>query len=83
MLTIVGATMPAGAITEGPVIAQHDHEYVPHVQTAMVGQELQILNEIPPGAYTLRAWHEALGGLNTKITIVAGQEVMANFDIGT
>lgn len=157
VMTIVGVparSAPAGA--PGPQVAQHVCEYEPHVQTAIVGQQLTIVNQddvlhnihaygeakqtffnlaqpiqhmvnrqtldtegvvtlkcdvhnwmqayvvvsphpfvavtdengafriegVPPGAYKLRAWHEALGELAKDITIAAGREAEVNFDVG-
>lgn len=45
VLTIVGAKAPAGATRNSLMISQHECEYAPHVQAAMVGQELQIRNQ--------------------------------------
>lgn len=39
------------------------------------------IDQVPPGTYALRAWHEMLG--NTEKTVVVGTEVTAtvNFDL--
>jgi hypothetical protein len=28
--------------------------------------------DVPPGEYTLRAWHERLGAVEQKVTVAAG-----------
>ncbi len=38
------------------------------------------LRNLPPGEYTLQAWHEKLGTMTQKITIVAGQPKTVDFD---
>ena len=46
VLSIVGVPdRPASPGTPGPQVAQHVCEYEPHVQTAVVGQELSIVNQ--------------------------------------
>jgi hypothetical protein len=30
------------------------------------------LNNLPPGTYTIQAWHEKLGTSTQKVTVVAG-----------
>jgi plastocyanin len=39
------------------------------------------LNEIPPGSYDLRVWHESLKGAPQKVTVSAGQAATVNFDL--
>jgi len=35
--------------------------------------------DVPPGTYTLKAWHEAFGTMEQKVTVAPRQEVMAGF----
>ena len=43
---------------------------------AVTGEEGQfILPDLPPGKYTLTAWHEIYGTRNQEITVAAGQQV--------
>ncbi len=37
------------------------------------------INNVPPGNYTVTAWHEAAGTQNQKVTVAAGQSATANF----
>jgi hypothetical protein len=37
------------------------------------------ISDIPPGKYTLKAWHPRLGVMKSKITIKAGGTLQANF----
>lgn len=37
------------------------------------------IDNVPPGTYELRVWHEALKGTPQKITVVAGKPTVANF----
>jgi plastocyanin len=39
------------------------------------------LDNIPPGTYELRVWHEALKGAAQKITVTAGSATTANFQL--
>jgi len=39
------------------------------------------ISGIPPGSYTLRAWHEALGVMEKEITIAASEKVITDFII--
>jgi plastocyanin len=39
------------------------------------------IDEIPPGKYTLRAWHESLGKVDQEVTISAGQTATVNFQM--
>lgn len=40
------------------------------------------INQVPPGSYTLRAWHEELGSMDKEVTIEAGKETQIDFEIG-
>jgi plastocyanin len=37
------------------------------------------LKDVPPGTYTLVAWHEALGTQEQKVTVAAGKPAIASF----
>ena len=37
------------------------------------------IDNVPPGTYELRVWHEALKGAPQKITVVAGKPTDINF----
>jgi len=39
------------------------------------------IDNLPPGAYELRVWHEALKGAPQKITVVAGKPTKINFQL--
>jgi hypothetical protein len=39
------------------------------------------IDNVPPGSYELRVWHEALKGAPQKITVVAAQPTIANFEL--
>ncbi len=36
--------------------------------------------DVPPGEYTVKAWHEKLGERSTKVTVVAGKPTSVTFD---
>lgn len=39
------------------------------------------IDEIPPGKYVLRAWHEALGKVEKEVTVVGGQTTAVEFQM--
>ena len=39
------------------------------------------IDNVPPGSYELRVWHEALKGAPQKITVVAGKPTEASFQL--
>ena len=39
------------------------------------------INNVPPGTYELRVWHESLKGAPQKITVVAGKPTELNFEL--
>ena len=39
------------------------------------------IDNVPPGTYELRVWHEALKGAPQKITVAAGKPVEVNFQL--
>jgi len=39
------------------------------------------IDNVPPGTYELRVWHEALKGASQKITVVAGKPTEINFQL--
>jgi hypothetical protein len=41
------------------------------------------LTQVPPGTYTLRAWHEKLGTKEKKITVPPGRAVTVDFVFGS
>ena len=47
---------------------------------AVTGEQGQfVLPDLPPGKYTLTAWHETYGTRNQEITVAAGQQVTVDF----
>ena len=47
---------------------------------AVTGEDGQYtIPELPPGKYTLTAWHETYGTRNQEITVVAGQQTTVDF----
>jgi hypothetical protein len=51
-----------------------------HPYAVVVGEGgSYILDNVPPGKYTLKAWHPRFGIKKTKITVEAGGKVEANF----
>jgi hypothetical protein len=47
---------------------------------AVTGEDGQFtLPELPPGQYTVTAWHETYGTRNQEVTIAAGQQVTVDF----
>ena len=41
-----------------------------------------VIDQIPPGTYMLKAWHETLGEQVTEITVTAGGTTEVNFEFG-
>jgi hypothetical protein len=41
------------------------------------------LKNLPPGTYTIEAWHEKLGTQTTTVTVGAGETKTAEFTFGT
>jgi hypothetical protein len=39
------------------------------------------IKDVPPGTYTLRAWQESLGKVTQEITVKAGEETKADFEM--
>ncbi len=39
------------------------------------------IDNVPPGTYELRVWHEALKGAPKKVTVVAGKPALVTFDL--
>lgn len=39
------------------------------------------LNDVPPGTYELRIWHESLKGATQKVTVVSGQAAKVTFEM--
>ncbi len=53
---------------------------LPHPYATMVDNEGRFsLNDIPPGQYTLKAWHPKLGVLKSKITVPSNGTVNTKF----
>jgi len=51
-----------------------------HPYAAVVGDDGSFtLTNVPPGKYTLKAWHPTLGVKKTKLTIKAGAKIEAGF----
>jgi hypothetical protein len=40
------------------------------------------LGDVPPGTYTLQAWHETLGDQSQRVTVAANGSVTADFHLG-
>ncbi len=38
-----------------------------------------VIDQVPPGTYTLRVWHELLGSTERPVTVVGGQTATVNF----
>jgi hypothetical protein len=50
--------------------------------TAVTGADgVFALNDVPPGTYDLRVWHESLKGTTQKVTVSPGRAVNANFEL--
>ena len=41
-----------------------------------------VLENVPPGTYTLEVWHEDLGSTTRTVTVTAGQSTEASFELG-
>jgi hypothetical protein len=39
------------------------------------------IKDVPPGTYTLVAWHEAAGETSTSVTVIAGRTVTADIQL--
>ena len=51
-----------------------------HPYAVVVGEDGSFsLDNVPPGKYTIKAWHPPLGVKKTKLTVKAGGKVEANF----
>jgi plastocyanin len=54
---------------------------VPHPYYAVSGEDgTFVIPNLPPGKYTLAAWHEKLGTQTREVTIAPGQTVTVDFD---
>ncbi|HET9212083.1 MAG TPA: carboxypeptidase regulatory-like domain-containing protein [Thermoanaerobaculia bacterium] len=54
---------------------------VPHPYYAVSGEDGTFsIPNLPPGKYTLEAWHEKLGTQTREVTITPGRMVVADFD---
>jgi hypothetical protein len=52
----------------------------PHPYAVVVGEDGSYeIGDIPPGDYTLQAWHPTIGLQESKITVPAGGSAEANF----
>jgi hypothetical protein len=52
-----------------------------HPYFAVTGKDGSFdLSNLPPGEYTVQAWHEKLGTVSQKITVAAGQSKTIEFD---
>jgi hypothetical protein len=40
------------------------------------------IKDVPPGTYTLTAWHETLGKKTAQVTVPASGEAKADFSLG-
>jgi hypothetical protein len=40
------------------------------------------LKDVPPGTYTLEAWHEKLGTKTAQVTVAPGEDAKASFSFG-
>lgn len=59
------------------VITEHPY----HAVTDVYGQYL--INDIPPGRYRLKAWHESLGIQEQEVQILEGKTVQVDFNFPT
>ena len=56
---------------------------VSHPYYAVTGEDGSFaIENLPPGTYTLEAWHEELGTKTTQVTVPESGTVEANFDFG-
>lgn len=54
-----------------------------HPYAAVTGEDgAYRIDGVPPGSYTIQAWHEALGQLNKEVTVVAGRQATVTFEVG-
>jgi plastocyanin len=54
---------------------------VPHPYYAVSGEDGSFaIDKLPPGTYTLEAWHEKLGTQTQQVTIAANQAATVSFD---
>jgi hypothetical protein len=54
---------------------------VPHPYYAVSGEDGTFaIENLPPGRYTLEAWHEKLGTQTREVTVAPRQTAMADFD---
>jgi len=82
--------VPAQAVT----FEQKGCQYIPHVLVMHTGQELKIVNsdqtshkgdggfrlpDLPPGRYTITAWHERYGIQTAEVTITGEGNKEVNF----
>jgi carboxypeptidase family protein len=54
-----------------------EHPY--HAVTAETGQF--VIDEVPPGTYTLRVWHEMLGSVDRSVTVEQGKTTTVDIDL--
>jgi plastocyanin len=57
------------------VVAEH-----PYYAIADEGGSFKI-TDVPPGTYTVRLWHETLGQQTRKVTVKAGEQTKAAFEL--
>jgi plastocyanin len=54
---------------------------LPHPYFAVTGEDgVFSIDKLPPGKYTLAAWHETLGTQTREVTVGRGKTVTVNFD---
>jgi len=54
---------------------------LPHPYFATTGEDGTFaIKNLPPGKYTLEAWHEKLGTQTQEVTVGPSQTATANFD---
>jgi hypothetical protein len=76
---IIQVRCDAGHTWEGAWIVVHENAYA-----AVTGTDgAYIIQEVPPGVYTLVAWHEILGTIERQVTVPADARLRVDFTFGS